>query len=112
MAAEALVVDIDRGRKADEGALRDRGAIFDRRRDDTASVAARDVLERDDARADLVIFAGQHAGIGDAGGKAGLAGEQIGRAACRERGCQVVLSWEVGGALKNTTKIKTRNKRQ
>src|SRR3546814_10637283 len=66
IAAEALAVDIDRGRKADEGALRDRGAIFDRRRDDPASVAARDVLERDDARADLVIFAGQHAGIGDA----------------------------------------------
>src|SRR3546814_3745382 len=67
IAAEALAVDIDRGRKADEGALRDRGAIFDRRRDDPASVAARDVLERDDARAALVIFAGQHAGIGDAG---------------------------------------------
>src|SRR3546814_3839387 len=76
IAAEALAVDIDRGRKADEGALRDRGAIFDRRRDDPASVAARDVLERDDARADLVIFAGQHAGIGDAGGKAGLRSEE------------------------------------
>src|SRR3546814_1825394 len=61
-----------RRRDADEGALRDRGAIFERRRDEPAAVAARDVLERDEADADLVVFAGQYAGMGDTGGEAGL----------------------------------------
>src|SRR3546814_7627821 len=60
-----------RRRDADEGALRDRGAIFERRRDEPAAVAARDVLERDEADADLVVFAGQYAGMGDTGGEAG-----------------------------------------
>src|SRR3546814_5108833 len=68
---EPLAIDIDRRRDADEGALRDRGAIFERRRDEPAAVAARDVLERDEADADLVVFAGQYAGMGDTGGEAG-----------------------------------------
>src|SRR3546814_5813252 len=70
--AEPLAIDIDRRRDADEGALRDRGAIFERRRDEPAAVAARDVLERDEADADLGVFVGKYAGMGDTGGEAGL----------------------------------------